>query len=399
MLSLVVLAAVTWPTAKELNEMLIATSVGAAGTGLELGMVLPDGRTLVANAGYSCSFPTCIPPKIVGANNEPTNFCFGSATKMLTAVAIMHKVDQKKVELDALAEPLIEAFLQRGKYNVSLRTRLGPEIQNVTVRHLLSMRAGIKDYDGPSRSWQLKNPKTDIDPIMVINKFVEPGFAFAPGTHAMYSTTNYVLLGMVLAALEPNVTKWEDLDQRDILPEEAHFVTDAGHFPKHGTCSEVAYMAHGLTFNGILPVDTWGISCTNGWTGGNWAGPAYSAAQVTQKLFHCEGNHTTGGCTEGGGRLISKNATDEMRNFGKLDFGSFGIGIPYGLGLMDLGSQLVIKKRPVGTYIGHGGETFGFTGFTGFVPSKNVSLAVFANAENVVATMSATSAALSMLGV
>lgn len=88
-----------------------------------------------------------------------------------------------------------------------------------------------------------------------------------------------------------------------------------------------------------------------------------------------------------------------MKTFQKLDRGPFGVGMPYGLGVMDIGSQLGLFQRPVDTYIGHAGETFGFTGFAGFVPRVNASLAIFANAENLAATTAAAAAALAMLGV
>ena len=55
------------------------------------------------------------------------------------------------------------------------------------------------------------------------------------------------------------------------------------HFPKHGTCSHIKDMVHGVALNGFqLPIDTWGLSCTNGWTGGNWAGTTADAANVLQ---------------------------------------------------------------------------------------------------------------------
>lgn len=172
------------------------------------------------------------------------------------------------------------------------------------------------------------------------------------------------------------------------LPPAAAPLLNESTFPKRGPCKSVPQMVHGLTFNGLLPVDTWGVSCTNGWTGGNWAGRASDAAKVAHALW--------GG---GGGALVSPALSDAMKTFVPLDRGPWGIGLPYGLGAMDIGSQMGLFKRPAGVYIGHGGETFGFTGFAGFVPSKNVSLAIFANAENGAATLEATAAALSLLGV
>lgn len=274
-------AAAALPTTGDLEAMLIATSTANAGVGLELGMMLPTGQMLTANSGFACAVPACFPPKLV---DQSSSFCFGSATKMLTAIAIMYKVDARKLQLDDLVEPLIDRFLSAGHYNVSLRQRLGPEIQNVTIRYLVSMRSGVPDYDNTqSRNWQLAHPSTDIGPEQILNEFVKPGFTCVPGTCGEYSTTNFVLLGLVLAAVE-NVTKWEDVDQRKILPPAAAPLLANSSFPTHGLCSSVAHMVHGLTFNGLIPTDTWDVSCTNGWTGGNWAGRASDAAAVVHAL-------------------------------------------------------------------------------------------------------------------
>ena len=375
------------PTEAELQTLLATTSASNGLIGMEASVVLPSGKVLTANAGVACASPVCFPPKAV---TQSSTFCFGSATKMLTAISILHKVDQKVITLDDLALPLMEDFLRRGFYNVSLPARLGPEIAQTTIRHLMSMRSGVPDYDNPaSRSWQLQHPHTDMDPALILNKFVKPGFTCPPGTCGEYSTTNYVLLGLVLAALN-NATRWEDLDQIAILPPAAAPLLSLSHFPTHGPCSKVAGMVHGITFNGLVPVDTWGVSCTNGWTGGNWAGRTRDAAQVAHALW--------AGGAGGTGTLVSAELADQMRRFEPLDTGSFKV--PYGLGAMDLGSQLGgVFTRPEGAFYGHGGETFGFTGYMGFVPKVNASLAVFANAEDVLATSEAAAGVLTFMGV
>ena len=61
-----------------------------------------------------------------------------------------------------------------------------------------------------SRRWQLNHENVDIDPMLILNEFVTPGFSCTPGSCGEYSTTNFVLLGLVLASLE-NVTRWEEI--------------------------------------------------------------------------------------------------------------------------------------------------------------------------------------------
>mmetsp|Transcript_30811 Transcript_30811/g.92046 ORF Transcript_30811/g.92046 Transcript_30811/m.92046 type:complete len:140 (+) Transcript_30811:906-1325(+) len=84
----------------------------------------------------------------------------------------------------------------------------------------------------------------------------------------------------------------------------------------------------------------------------------------------------------GRGGLLRGDLSDEMRRMEPLDTGAFGVGLPYGLGTMDLGSQLEWPStRRFGTFYGHGADTFGFTGTFGYIPKINASLAVVANTE------------------
>ena len=190
----------------------------------------------------------------------------------------------------------------------------------------------------------------------------------------------------------PAVTNPLALVQRattSALPPTAAPLLSNSTFPQHGPCSKVPRMVHGLTYNGFVPVDTYGLSCTNGWTGGDWAGSAADAASIVQSLWGRRGS------------LLTPSTADEMLSSMKpLDTGSWGIGVLYGLGTMDMGSQLPgVYCREPGVLVGHGGETFGFTGTVGYIAKINASLAVFANAEDGVATESAVAGALTLLGV
>ena len=99
----------------------------------------------------------------------------------------------------------------------------GGDIAKVTTRLLLQMRAGIGDYDDgcnprddcwrlgcilprvPARivrtglfSWTLQHPNDDFGAMDLINQ-VSKQFLFPPGTGAFYSSTGYVLAGLVLS--------------------------------------------------------------------------------------------------------------------------------------------------------------------------------------------------------
>ena len=60
-------------------------------------------------AGVACGLPGCTSPLPV---RNASVFCFGSATKLLTAVAVLRHVELGLLQLDDLAEPLIDRFLR-----------------------------------------------------------------------------------------------------------------------------------------------------------------------------------------------------------------------------------------------------------------------------------------------
>mmetsp|Transcript_27482 Transcript_27482/g.82175 ORF Transcript_27482/g.82175 Transcript_27482/m.82175 type:complete len:236 (-) Transcript_27482:134-841(-) len=179
------------------------------------------------------------------------------------------------------------------------------------------MRSGVPDYDTvASRAWQLAHPTTDIDPLTILRQFVKPGFSCPPGTCGEYSSTNFVLLGMVLAGLKGRaVRRWEDLNQTAILPPAALALLKHSSFPQHGACGKVKGMVHALVPTGTgRPADAFDVSCTNGWTCGNWAG-----ATVDDSLCHTTGYQPKpGGCHAGAmgagraatGRSVRRDAAD-----------------------------------------------------------------------------------------
>lgn len=64
----------------------------------------------------------------------------------------------------------------------------------------------------------------------------------------------------------------QDLNQTAILPPAALALLKHSSFPQHGACGKVKGMVHALVPTGTgRPADAFDVSCTNGWTCGNWA--------------------------------------------------------------------------------------------------------------------------------
>merc|ERR1712176_909550 len=100
------------------------------GAAFSLGATLPDGSTIALASGLS--------DRKQGKSTTPnSSFAFGSATKMVTATAVMRLVEAGTFSLDESIVPLIDPWVRRQKWNgTSLVPFFGETIHNVTVRHL-----------------------------------------------------------------------------------------------------------------------------------------------------------------------------------------------------------------------------------------------------------------------
>jgi CubicO group peptidase (beta-lactamase class C family) len=114
-------------------------------------------------------------------NGTDSQYLIGSITKPVTATAVMQLYEEKKL---SLSDPL-------SKY-----VSLVPNSENITIRHLLSHRSGIKSYT------DLKDISTwkydELTPAEVVEKVLDFDPMFEPDEMFAYSNTNYVLLGMII---------------------------------------------------------------------------------------------------------------------------------------------------------------------------------------------------------
>jgi len=106
-------------------------------------------------------------------------FQSGSVGKMFTATAVMLLARDGKLALD---DSIARYFPQ------------APEAwRKVTVRHLLSHRSGIPDYDG--REFDLRR---DYSNDQFVTAFAQWPLEFEPGSRYSYSNSGYVLLGILI---------------------------------------------------------------------------------------------------------------------------------------------------------------------------------------------------------
>jgi D-alanyl-D-alanine carboxypeptidase len=297
---------------------------------------------------------------------------WGSTTKMFTAVAILNLLSERNISLDAVALPYMDPFFRKIKNGTSLVNIFGDAIRNVTIRQLLSMRSGVHDYDEKSRSYQMEHMLLDLGPDLMLSRiFIDEGkgFDFSPGTQGEYSSSNFVLLGLMLAQAA-GLSGWDKYRQETAFPSD---LMGSMKFAIHGPCSRDEYqpMAHGLTIgnplvNLTLPKDAYKMSCLNGWTCGNLLSTGLDVARWTQALFTTE-------------QLVPKETLAEMLKMQALTVGwESKEKLLYGLGLMDV-SLNTAEPHGSGKFVGHGGETIGFNSMTGYMKDVNTTLAVAGN--------------------
>lgn len=139
--------------------------------------VIRRGKIEKASAYGKASLEFDLPMKIT------TPFSIASITKSVTSVAVMALIEAGKIQLD---DP-IGATLQG----------LPQSWQSVTVRQLLSHTSGLPDINVDSYTTTTIASTTD-DAIRILK---DRSFDFPSGTSYAYNQTNYMLLGMLIAAL------------------------------------------------------------------------------------------------------------------------------------------------------------------------------------------------------
>jgi CubicO group peptidase (beta-lactamase class C family) len=135
-------------------------------------------------------------------NSPETKYLIGSMTKPFTAIAILQLVERGLVDLDQEISEYIDYY---------------PSARNsaITVHDLLCHRSGIPDL--------LRNPKfvqrirDSISPQEMVSCFHDEPLAFEPGSQYAYSSSNYVLLGLIIEAVS-GLTWEEYVDNRICVP-------------------------------------------------------------------------------------------------------------------------------------------------------------------------------------
>jgi D-alanyl-D-alanine carboxypeptidase len=257
----------------------------------------------------------------------------GSTTKTFTAVLIMRLVAQGKLRLDAAISRYLPGLLQDGN--------------RITVRELLSHTSGLYDYENSAGMQRVvaHDLTKAWTPTELIRVGDEHPLLFAPGTQFSYSTTGYIVLGL-LAERAGGESYGKQLSDYIIRPLRlSHTTLPAG----TGTLPDVhGYFALSNWDEALssAPADITTLSPAAGWSGGGIRSTVQDVANFYRALFSA--------------KLLPRAeiaATEDT----KATHGAYGLGLmPTGGNAYVWGSGTQAINTTCGRAWGHGGNFPGY---------------------------------------
>mmetsp|Transcript_117297 Transcript_117297/g.373673 ORF Transcript_117297/g.373673 Transcript_117297/m.373673 type:complete len:437 (+) Transcript_117297:65-1375(+) len=300
-------------------------------------------------------------------------YVWGSTTKMFTAPAVLQLVERGVVSLtDPIAKHIDPILLKLN--GTRLEDHFGASIASVHVEHLLHMTSGLADYDGEAFARdQFAHRSKAFGPVEIIGKYVDPTLTFPPGTKQEYCSTNYILLGLLLAhhgraAGQP--WSWQGFDQLSVVPKDLRGAFSHSKFANNGPCKDFTPV-HGFMDSystASLPSqDVWNVSCAGGWTAGNYIGPTADVARFTYELYNVRNP-----------LIVSKSSQAKLINFAApSSVEASGSGFKfYGMGTFSLDWSVGDAEA-----YGHVGDTYGYQSQTTYFPGLDFVLSVATNVE------------------
>ncbi|MFJ6616112.1 serine hydrolase domain-containing protein [Kitasatospora sp. NPDC091335] len=125
----------------------------------------------------------------------------GSNTKTFTAVVVLQLVGEGRIDLDASVDTYLPGLV-RGE---------GVDGHGITVRQLLQHTSGLPDYEGLLDEASLR--QRYFEPRELLDMALGGKPVFAPGEKFGYSSTNYVLAGLIVQRVTGRPLA-EEIDRR-----------------------------------------------------------------------------------------------------------------------------------------------------------------------------------------
>ncbi len=301
--------------------------------GISAEIIFPDGSTWSDADGLAQLDPP------VSATPD-TLYVVGSMSKTFVTALIMQLAEQGKLTID---DPLSNWLPDY------------PNAANITIGELLSHTSGVHDFfeNGSYSPLVIHDPLRAWTPQETLDSLVGPPY-FEPGTGYHYSSTNFILLGLVLeqatgkqlgALLRQRLFKPIGLDHT--------YFQDAAHAPAAG-----AAVGHSATTGADISDGTNYRPTTSEATVA-WAAGAI-LSDVTDIATWCR--------TLYGGHLLQPDSLAQMENY---DYSPYS-DETYGLGTR---TRIFDGER----MFGHTGSLRGFYGAMWYYPDSDLTVVVLDN--------------------
>lgn len=150
--------------------------------GVFIAIYMPGYAPYVTSVGYA-NFPSKLPFRL------PDKFRIGSNTKTFVVTVLLQLADEHRLSLD---DPI-------STFDIGVKV---PNGDHITIRQLCEMRSGLFEaYNTPQFTKLNVTPESRLAPQELVRWAIEQKPLFAPGTQWNYSNTNYLILGLIIEAL------------------------------------------------------------------------------------------------------------------------------------------------------------------------------------------------------
>jgi D-alanyl-D-alanine carboxypeptidase len=309
--------------------------------GAQVGVVLPDGRTLSAAVGWA---DTARKERMTTAHR----LLSGSVGKTYASAVALRLVHEGRIGLD---DPIAK-YLGDEPWFARL-----PNASDITVRRLMNHTSGLVRYEfkeqftrdlsaDPDRVWK---------PQELVAYILDTRAPFAAGEGWDYSDTNYIVLGMIVEKVTGR--RYYDLAREWLLRPLGLTNT----VPSEGRVIEglsQGYAGPNNPFGGtdaMLVDGRFAINPQFEWTGGGMASTAGDLARWGKALYE--------------GRAFDPSMLQRLTDAVPARLGQ---NTKYGLGV-------IIRETPLGTTWGHSGFFPGYQAELMYLPSAKVAVAFQVN--------------------
>ncbi|MCP4401661.1 MAG: beta-lactamase family protein [bacterium] len=270
-------------------------------------------------------------------------FRIGSVTKTFVAALVLQLAGEGLLTLDDPLSAYVPDF---------------PNAENITIRHLLSHRSGIFDFEfipglvekalqAPGNVWTWQE---------VVAAAAEQEPYFEPGSGYTYSSTNFTLLGVVAEAVT-GTSLADEMRRRffELFGLTDTFLGGAPEMPE-GIIHGYGTLPDGTQFD-IAAFPNTALD-TASWATGSMASNAGDLVRWARALYGGQGD------------VVDGDILDNMLTFEP----SFGPApsVLHGLGVFRF-------ETPMGVALGHTGTWFGFSSRMMYFPELDITLVVLVN--------------------